>query len=1198
MANDITTLAIEIQSQEAGRNLRTFNELLSLSSQTAQKMEKVSIEIDVQGALSQLQALKTGYDDLAASAQNVHIDLGGSGAQTVDTNALDALKEFFATTAEMSKAMREEMEKFSETIQKLETESVKVSTAGGRSASSMRGGAAVSKEYAAALRELVAAQKEMEKAAAQADEAMKATVAADEDATAVKKRLIQAQRELAQVSAAIKDFNRTHVGNIIELSEKEEYLKNKVAELKNVYAEAKAAAEKFNQKLEESGAKADLAAAKYKEIKARVESMPQNPMGGTSQSTQTFAEKAKLAGRDITKLTRGINGLASMAGAAIPGISGLGRAITMLGMNPYFAAVALAIAACVSVYREYDKVMQDTAVASREMAQAHAEATEKFKKEAQERKSDLDRLAVLNNYEHLYDVEKEESREIVERLTAAYGKLGIQYDALTGKVLNLSEVTKQMNEQDRQRLLEKSKGDAELAWRAAEAQLAESQRNSIGWWRNYNTGIYGLFSPGFDFDLFGQRIWSAKTSQDIADESYDWIRSAEDVETMIKRLDEQLKTLYEMRTEGSDSAWYLDAEKWTEQLKKSKAALLEYQKYALIYQEFQKQSGVGGGRSKKEIGESLRARQAKLDAAELSSLEDWQRYTRNVEKISELEAKKQKFSELDPQAEVAYGGKIITAKEALLDIETEITNRTRERLAYEKQLEALNAKIEEQKRLWNMDDDGNIVGKKNDAEIRAYRNSKIDELQAQIQEMKTELVTFDKDDEGAQHVTKEAIALAQLKLNSLQQEKIADMERAKREAELAETAKKQLAEARKAYVIDADGNIIRKKNAEELAEALKAEVEAAKQRVADARKRAAETAAREQAAQQAEAELAELRKQYNELHAKWAKLASDDSTSKDDPEFKKVDEDLEKLRAKIEEAKKRAEEARKKAVSTGSEADVAKAEAEVTRLQAMELAQKEALEAAQRRAEEAKRGLVFDQNGNIVREQTQEELAEALTAEIEAQRERIEKIKEGTQEWYEANAKLTELLRREWNTKKQEEEKAKREREAVTEAQKRAEDTKKGYIWDEEGNIVRRKNEEELEKEREKEIEAAKEKVAATKAGTKERAEAEAELRRLQTAAFNAKEQKGGDGSFGMMKEEQKVNSNLVKGVDVKSAESLALQARNFTRGADPEKKVETSLKEIEKLNVQIRDFLTKCADYLDNISADSDAIAQKVIDL
>ena len=85
MPNDITTLAIEIQSQEAERNLRTFNELLSLGSQTAKKMEKVSIEIDVAGALAQLQALQTGYHDLAASVQNLNLDMGGGFAPAAPT---------------------------------------------------------------------------------------------------------------------------------------------------------------------------------------------------------------------------------------------------------------------------------------------------------------------------------------------------------------------------------------------------------------------------------------------------------------------------------------------------------------------------------------------------------------------------------------------------------------------------------------------------------------------------------------------------------------------------------------------------------------------------------------------------------------------------------------------------------------------------------------------------------------------------------------------------------------------------------------------------------------------------------------------------------------------------------------------------------------------------------------------------------
>ena len=1207
MPNDITTLAIEIQSQEAERNLRTFNELLSLSSQTAQKMEKVSIEIDVQDALAQLQALKAGYNDLAASAQNLHLDMGGgvsaTGAPTIDTEALNALKEFFTTSAEMSKTFREELEQFSEAVKKLEADSIKVSSAGGKSAGSMRGGAAVSREYAAALRELCAAQKEMEKAVAQADEAMKATVAADQDAAAVKKRLTQAQRELATVSAQLAATHSGMGGDIIGLSEKEEYLKNKVAELKNVYAEAKAAAEKFNQKLEASAEKADLASAKYKELKAKVEAMPQNPMGGASESVQTFAQKAKLAGTQLTKLARGFNSVAMLAGGAIPGVAGLGRAISMFGMvNPYVAAAALAIGACVAVYKEYDKVMQDTAVAAREMAAEQAKLANSFKKEAQERQSNLDRLAVLNSYENLYDVEKEESRRIVEKLTAAYKGLGIQYDALTGKVSNLAEITRQMSEQDRQSLLAKQEAAVEMARSAATTQLAESQRNSIGWFRNLNTGTFGM-SGGFDIDLFGIPITRKQSAQGYADEWYNYINSAKDLEEQIKRINQAILHLDEIRRKGGTNAWALDAKNWSEELKKSREQLLEYQKQWKILKEMRDASGVGGGRSEKAISESLRAREAKLQAARNASKTPTEKYEENIAALERLYAKRQELAALDQKSEVVYGGKKITAAEALLDIETEITNRTRERLTYEKQLEALTAKIEAQKRLWNMDEDGNIVSKKSDAERRADRNSRIDELQNQIRELKAQLDMIGDTDPAQGHQLQRDIAKAQLELNALQQERIADAERAKREAELADTAKKRLAEARKAYVIDADGNIVRKKTSEELAAALAAEVAAAKQRAEAARKRAAESAANEQAAAQAEAELAALRKQQAELAAKYnARKKSLPETGEDpeedDPELARMGDDLAKLKERIEAAKKRAEDARRKAATTGSAAEVANAEADVTRLQARLLAEKDALDAAKRRAEEAKRGLVFDQQGNIVREQTQAELAKALQDEIDAQRDKVSKLKIGTKERYEAEAELTRLLRRQYDEQKQAAEKAKRERQATADAKKRADDAKKGFVWDAQGNIVRRKNEAELAKEREKEIAAAKAKVAATKAGTKERYEAEAELRRLQAADFAAREQKGGDGSLGMMKDEKKVNSNLVKGVDARSSEALALQARNFTRGSDPEKKVETSLKEIEKLTVQIRDFVTECKNFLDDISTDSNDIANKIVTL
>lgn len=1019
MANDITTLAIEIQSQEAERNLRTFNELLSLSSQTANKMEKVSIEVDVQAALEQLQALKAGYDYLSASAQNVNFDTSASpvsGAPTIDTEALNAIKEFFVTSSEMSKAFREEMEQFNEAVKKLEDDTMKVASAGGKNNSTMRGAATVSREYAAALKELLAAQKEMEKASAKADEDGRALNAADEDAAAVKKKLISAQRELKAVTEALNATHNGAGGDIISLSQKEENLKNRISELKTVYEETRNAAEKFNAKLEDSAAKADAASAKYKEIKAKVEAMPKDPMGGAAQSTETFAEKAKLCGGQLTKLARGFNSVAMMAGGAIPGVAGLGRAISMFGMvNPYVAAATLAIGASVAVYHEYNEIMQDTAVAARDMAAEQAKVAESFKKEAQERQGNLDRLSVLNSYENLYDVEKEESRKIVEKLTAAYKGLGIQYDALTGKVTNLAEVSKKMSEQDRQRLLEEQERTVEMARSAASTQLSESQRESIGWFKNLNSGFFGIDLPSMGMP----------SAQGYADRVYAYINGAKDIEDQLKRVNEMILELDKMRQKGGISAWGNDAKNFSEHLKKSREALLEYKKQSEIYKQIREDSGVGGGRSEEEISNSIRSREAKLQTAKNASRSAEEKYADNVAEIEKLIEKKQKLSDLDRNANAAeYVGKNITAAEALLDVETEITNRTRERLAYEKQLDALSAKIEAQKRLWNMDESGNIVGKKSDAEIRSDRDRQIEELQREISALSS--------NENQDALTKKKVLEAQIKLNTLQQERIADEDAAK---------------------------------------------------------------------------------------------------------------------------------------------------------------------AAQMRAEEAKRGLVIDQNGNIVREQDEQEIANALKAEIDAQRDKVAKLTQGTKERYEAEAELTKLLRQQYADQKKAQEKAQKEQQATNDAQKRAEEAKKGFVWDSKGNIVRKKNEAELQKEREAEIKAAKAKVAATKAGTKERYEAEAELRKLQAADFNAREKKtGGDGSLGMMKEEQKVNSNMVKAVNAGSTEAMALQARNFTRGADPEKKVETSLKEIEKLNREIRDFVQLCQNYLNDIQVSSNDIANKVM--
>ena len=106
MPNDITTLAIEIQSQEAERNLRTFNELLSLSSTTAQKMEKVSIAVDVTQAVAQLRALRESYAEVASAAGSMSLDIPAIPSPDINASALEELKTFFAQSLEASRGLR------------------------------------------------------------------------------------------------------------------------------------------------------------------------------------------------------------------------------------------------------------------------------------------------------------------------------------------------------------------------------------------------------------------------------------------------------------------------------------------------------------------------------------------------------------------------------------------------------------------------------------------------------------------------------------------------------------------------------------------------------------------------------------------------------------------------------------------------------------------------------------------------------------------------------------------------------------------------------------------------------------------------------------------------------------------------------------------------------------------------------------
>ena len=484
MPNDITTLAIEIQSQEAERNLRTFNELLSLGSQTAQKMEKISIDMDASSAVAQLQALRNGYANLAASLNDLHLDVAmpempavsAPGGPAVDTSALEELKAFFASTAEMTKALREEMTQFNESLRDLEANSTKTATAGGAQTSSMSQGITVSREYSAALNELTTAQKEMEKAAAKADEAGLKVNAADANAADVKRKLIATQRAYTKAFQEWEEAYYHHVGNADKLELESNRLKEKVAELESAYTEAKAAAKEFNQKLEESAVRADAAREKYQQLKGQLDAMPK-PVAQVTGGVDDFSKTARMASRQATKMARGFNAVAFAAGASIPGLSKIGQ---IIGTFAYAGPVVGGIVVGIGALAAGIKFLWDESQKGYKIAHEHAVEAQKDFQDANSSIADLtkewDRLAELESAGALTNEQNAEAVRIIEHLTDVYGDLGLGIDKNTLKLKGYSVARAKANALER----EHEKYVADRAIEAAESDVQKQLEKYLG----------------------------------------------------------------------------------------------------------------------------------------------------------------------------------------------------------------------------------------------------------------------------------------------------------------------------------------------------------------------------------------------------------------------------------------------------------------------------------------------------------------------------------------------------------------------------------------------------------------------------------------------------------------------------------------------------------------------------------------------
>lgn len=722
MANDITTLAIQIQSQEAERSLQTFNALMLASSQAAAKISNIAVNVDVSAAMAQIQALKSA----AAGIKNLNIDSGiavPTGAiapagitPDINVEALNELKNFFATTNAMSKQLREEIKLFDDSVKKLETTTVKVNTTGGRTVQ-------VSKEYAAALREVVAAQKEMEQAIARADADGQAVIEADNRAAAIKQQLLSVQRELQKVTAALSDTHRTYSGNIMELAQQEEALKNKVDELSAAYRNAQEEADKLGKKLDKSAYQADNARDKYQKAQETLNATPKKTKTGKWSGMFEGFDVAELAGKRVTNLARGINGIGMMTGVRIPGLAGLGQTISMIGtLGVAIGGVGAAIAGAVAGYKLWDKMLQESLAISKNVADGQERLTKMLREESEARQTSMARLAELNSYERLSNSEKEESCALVRELAGHYKNLSFQYDETTGKVNNLTQAMAAARKEELRVLMFDSLRDYESAKTVSEQTFREGKRNSDAWVTDSLGYIYKS-------EIEGGNGYSGT----YLDRMWDYVSRGESEEDKIKRIGEVRKDFLNFNEYES---WQLNLSKAGEEFTKYEEALTKQMEKRKTYEEYQERFNNPLGMTKEEQNRNTKALEEQLEAAKYAALSPQEKHAADVAKVDNLKTKLMEYRKAyaeDPNAVVDYvDGKQMRAEDAMIKAETEILTRTRELNNYQNSVTAAQESAKNMQNGYSWDNYGNIVRKKDEDELAIERQNEIAAVRARI----------------------------------------------------------------------------------------------------------------------------------------------------------------------------------------------------------------------------------------------------------------------------------------------------------------------------------------------------------------------------------------------------------------------------------------------------------------------------------
>ena len=844
MANDITTLAIALQSREAEANLKTFNELLVTGSENAKKMESMTIGVNVDEAVRQLAAFKQSFDDIAASAQNIHFDLGTNMPQmatpppTVDTAALEELKAFFQESAE---EMRRQSEALTESLGKMgagaETSGASVRTAG----ESMRGASAATGEYAKKVRELNAAQKEAEKLDAKAAANRQAAWDAREKAIEAKEKLARAQERLNDDRERL-----AFVGN----DKIRQRLIEKVNELAEAYEKARKESKKFDLTLDASSDAADKARAKYEQLKAELAGMPA-PTGKVAVAVDTFEKNARRAGTTATKLARGFNAVAFAGGAAVPGLSKLGLAISMFSYSgPVVGAAIVGIGAlsiAIKKFHEKCRAEHQFVGETAEYALKLANSTKEFVSSSE---SDWKRLGELSGMESLTNAQNNEAIAIIERLTSVYGDLGIEIDNATGKLIGYGDARARANREDR-----------ELQERAMKSAMNRAQESYTGTLLSFQNS-YGNVNL---FKAEGERLLKLLNDKNTpANEIWN------EFERLISKT-ERIKTKQDIATDYSDFEWVnvwndfnpkkdarwlgeissVSADKFSTALKKLKEDFDELSKRKRDIEKFSTSDIEKYSQSVGELAGKLKDAENKLvdEDGVLRLKTEEEVYQAQKARISAIGAELKDVREKAAADEMAILNNGKQAGVYLKELELERTNLLEKTLTYEqrisaekdKQRKALNDAIDaEQMRVntfksgYIVNQNGGLVRQKNADELAKDRTEDIKALQSLISE-KGYGKTLEEE--------KELIS-ARLELARLQAEQIKYRDQVK-------TANEAAKNAAKGYVFDSKGAVVRKKTEDELEKERQKELAAARKRVEAAEKGTVERA-------QAEAELNRL----------------------------------------------------------------------------------------------------------------------------------------------------------------------------------------------------------------------------------------------------------------------------------------------------------------------------------------------------